>query len=166
MITINPELDLVLERVIDVPAGLVWKAWTEPERLKAWFTPAPWKTVDCTIDLRPGGAFKTVMESPDGKRFPNEGCYLEIVPGAKLVWTSALLGGYRPAKLAAVEGHECEELAMTAMLLLEPQGKKTKYTAVALHGDPQSRKRHADMGFADGWGAALDQLVAHVKAAP
>lgn len=165
MFTINPELDLVLERVIDVPRELVWKAWTEPEHLKAWFTPAPWKTVDCSIDLRPGGAFKTTMRSPEGQEFPNEGCYLEIVPNAKLVWTSSLLGGYRPAKLAAKEGHECEELAMTGILLLEAQGRKTKYTAIALHGDPASRKRHADMGFAEGWGAALDQLVAYMKKA-
>lgn len=163
MLKIDPDLDLVLERVIDVPVQLVWKAWTEPEHLKVWFTPAPWKTVGCEIDLRPGGAFKTVMESPDGKRFPNEGCYLEVVPNAKLVWTSTLQGGYRPVKLAAQDGHECEELAMTAYLLLEAQGKRTKYTAVALHADPASRKRHADMGFADGWGAALDQLVLHMK---
>lgn len=165
MIISDPKLDLVLERVVDVPCGLVWDAWTKPEHLKAWFTPAPWKTVDCEVDLRPGGAFKTVMQSPEGQRFPSSGCYLEIVPKSKLVWTSALLPGYRPAVLTAKPGHECEELAMTAIILLEAQGTKTKYTAIALHGDPESRKRHADMGFHDGWGKALEQLVAHMKAA-
>ncbi len=164
MIKIDPKLDLVLERVVDVPRELVWKAWTRPEHLKIWFTPAPWKTVECEIDLRPGGAFKTVMESPEGQQFPNEGCYLEVVENEKLVWTSTLLGGYRPARLTATKGHECEELAMTAMILLAAEGKKTKYTAVALHGDPESCKRHADMGFQEGWGTALDQLVTHAKA--
>ena len=53
---------------------------------------------------------------------------------------------------------------MTAMILLAAEGKKTKYTAVALHGDPESCKRHADMGFQEGWGTALDQLVTHAKA--
>ena len=52
---------------------------------------------------------------------------------------------------------------MTAIILLEPHGKKTKYTAIALHGDSETRKRHADMGFKDGWGKALDQLVEHMK---
>ena len=41
----NPRLDLVLERIVDVPRELVWSAWTTPEHLKKWFTPAPWTTV-------------------------------------------------------------------------------------------------------------------------
>src|SRR5262245_26883143 len=87
----DPHLDLVLERVVDVAPELVWAAWTEPEHLKKWFTPDPWQTVDCEIDLRPGGIFRTVMRSPEGKNFPNVGCYLEVVPNQKLVWTGALL---------------------------------------------------------------------------
>ena len=58
---IDPKLDLILEREIDVPPELVWRAWTEPQHLMKWFTPAPWKTVECEIDLRPGGIFRTVM---------------------------------------------------------------------------------------------------------
>lgn len=67
---INPKLDLVLERVIDVSPEAVWDAWTKPELLKQWFTPAPWKTVECSIDLRQGGAFSTTMQSPEGQQFP------------------------------------------------------------------------------------------------
>ncbi|MFA7638367.1 MAG: SRPBCC domain-containing protein, partial [Parvibaculum sp.] len=52
---IDPKLDLVLERVVDVSPRLVWRAWTEPAHLLKWFTPKPWETVDCRIDLRPGG---------------------------------------------------------------------------------------------------------------
>jgi len=74
----DPKLDLLLERVVDVPRELVWAAWTEPAHLKKWFTPDPWKTVDCEIDLRPGGLFRTVMRSPEGQDFPNVGCYLEL----------------------------------------------------------------------------------------
>jgi len=37
----DPKLDLVLERVIDVPPDLVWTAWTKPEHVKKWFVPAP-----------------------------------------------------------------------------------------------------------------------------
>ncbi len=38
----DPRLDLVFERIVDVPQELVWKAWTSPEHLTPWFTPAPW----------------------------------------------------------------------------------------------------------------------------
>ena len=49
----DPNLDLVLECVVDVPPNLVWAAWTTPEYLKKWFTPAPWQTVDCEIICAP-----------------------------------------------------------------------------------------------------------------
>jgi len=96
----DPKLDLALERVVDVPPSLVWAAWTTPEYVKQWFTPAPWRTVDCEIDLRPGGVFRTVMRSPEGQEFPNEGCYLEVIENEKLVWTGALKPGYRPQTTA------------------------------------------------------------------
>lgn len=155
---INPQLDLVLERVIDVPPELVWKAWTTPELLMPWFTPAPWKTIDCEIDLRPGGIFRTTMQSPQGQEFPNAGCYLEIVPNQKLVWTSALEPGYRPSN--AAEG----PFLFSAAILLEPHGNGgTKYTAIAIHRDEAGKKQHEEMGFHAGWGKALDQLVEFVK---
>src|SRR5712664_3591203 len=100
----NSKLDLVLERVVDVPREVVWAAWTTPEHVKKWFTPAPWTTTDCEIDLRPGGIFRTDMRSPEGQTFPNVGCFLEIVPNRKLVWTNALAPGYRPA-VSSSGGH-------------------------------------------------------------
>lgn len=90
----DPQLDLFFERLIDLSPELVWAAWTTPAHLKQWFTPAPWRTIDCDIDLRPGGRFRTVMCSPEGQEFPNLGCYLEIIPNQKLVWTNALQPGY------------------------------------------------------------------------
>jgi uncharacterized protein YndB with AHSA1/START domain len=162
VIQTDPKLDLVLERYVDVPRELVWAAWTRPEHIKKWFTPAPWTTVDCEIDLRPGGIFRTVMRSPEGQEFPSAGCYLEVVPNEKLVWTSALGPGYRPVVPPAGSG-TCDELLFTAVITLEAQGKGTKYRAIAIHGDPATAKKHEEMGFHQGWGAALDQLVALAK---
>jgi uncharacterized protein YndB with AHSA1/START domain len=154
--------DLLLERVVDVPRELVWRAWTLPEHVKRWFTPAPWATVECEIDLRPGGIFRTVMRSPEGQDSTNLGCYLEIVENERLVWTTALAPGYRPA--TDVGTHDpCGVGFLTAVITLESKGKGTKYTALAMHGDEKGRRNHEELGFHDGWGTALDQLVAHAR---
>jgi uncharacterized protein YndB with AHSA1/START domain len=156
--TADPKLDLVLEREIDVPPELVWKAWTTPELLKQWFTPKPFETAECEVDLRPGGAFRTVMRSPHGDEFDNVGCYLEIVENEKLSWTSVLGPDFRP--IAAEPG----ELQMTAVVELAPNGSGgTRYRALAIHSNDGDRQRHEEMGFQEGWGAALDQLVELAK---
>ncbi len=157
----DSKLDLVFERIIDVQRDLVWMAWTMPEHLKKWFTPAPWVTLDCEIDLRPGGIFRTVMRSPEGQEFPNLGCYLEIVKNEKLVWTNVLAPGYRPSNTPAAM--PCDALSFTAVISLAPHENGTKYTALVIHGDEEARKKHEDMGFHEGWGKALDQLVTLVK---
>lgn len=154
----DPKLDLVFERVVDVPPELVWKAWTTPEMLMKWFTPAPWTTPEVEVDLRPGGIFRNVMQSPDGERMTNGGSYLEVVPNERLVWTSALLPGFRPAPPPTGFPH------ITAAILLAPEGSGTKYTAVVMHPSEEGRQQHEAMGFHHGWGTALDQLVALVKA--
>jgi uncharacterized protein YndB with AHSA1/START domain len=150
---LDPKLDLVLERVVDVPPQLVWRAWTEPALMKQWFTPKPWSTVHCEVDLRPGGKFRFVMRSPEGKDHDNIGCLLEVVENRRLVWTDALGPGYRPR----------ESGFMTAFVNIEPSGSGTKYVARASHKDEKDRKTHEDMGFHGGWSTALDQLVALVK---
>ena len=153
----NPETDLKLERIIDVPRDRVWRAWTEPLLLMPWFCPRPWTTVACEIDLRPGGAFNTTMRSPEGQDFPNQGCYLDVVPCERLVWTDALTAGYRPSD----RGYLTRDggFYITAALTLESVGTRTRYTALALHADRAGRDKHEAMGFTEGWGAALDQLV-------
>ena len=158
----NPKLDLSFERIVDAPKELIWKAWTQPEHLKPWFCPLPWKTIVCEIDLRPGGIFRTVMLSPEGKEFPNLGCYLEVAENEKLVWTNALLPGFRPAPIAAHSTGEAVDFFFTATIQLAAHGTGTRYTATVRHGDETARKKHADMGFEQGWGIALDQLLAYV----
>jgi uncharacterized protein YndB with AHSA1/START domain len=146
----DPELDLVLERVVDVPPETVWRAWTRPEHVKVWFAPRPWAVSECSIDLRPGGAFRTVIRSPEGEEFPSVGCYLEVVENRKLVFTDALQPGYRPS----------DNPFFTAVVTLAPEGDGTRYVARAIHRDREGRERHEAMGFHQGWATALDQLVA------
>jgi uncharacterized protein YndB with AHSA1/START domain len=148
----NPELDLVLRRTVDVAPELVWRAWTTPELLVRWFAPKPWSTSSCEIDLRPGGRFDTVMRSPDGEEFPSSGCILLVEEGSTLVFTSGLGPGFRPQ---VTEGG----FPFTAVISIEPDGTGTRYTATAMHADASAKKQHEEMGFVEGWGAALDQLV-------
>ena len=141
---VNAKLDLSFSRVVNVPRALVWRAWTEPELLKPWFCPLPWKTIDCEIDLRPGGIFRTTMQSPEGAEFPNAGCYLEVLPAA--------MG----------DANEADFLS-TAMLELADADQGTRYTATVIHADEAGCQKHATMGFEAGWGMALDQLVAMIQ---
>lgn len=154
----NPSLDLLLERTVDIPKEKVWEAWTNPELMVKWFTPAPWGTESIELDLRPGGKFKTVMRSPEGEIFDHApGCVLEVIENQKFVWTSAMEPGYRPR--VAGEG----EFLFTAVITLEDFEGGTKYSALAIHLSPEDCQTHESMGFSMGWGAAFDQLVALVK---
>jgi uncharacterized protein YndB with AHSA1/START domain len=159
--THDPECDLLLERLVDVPVELVWKAWTDPEHLKAWFVPKPWKTVECEIDLRPGGIFRTVMQDPDGNVYDDEtgGCYLEVQEPHRLVWTSALGPGYRPQPAPDADSGEFQ---FTAELTFEAVGESTRYSVRAIHASREAAEAHEQMGFSGGWGTALEQLVEHM----
>ena len=160
-LTADPELDLVLERVIDVPRRLVWAAWTQPEFMKTWFCPLPWKTTDCKIDLRPGGIFQTTMQGPEGPGFTNTGSILQVIDEERLVWTGVLGPEFRPQ---AKELFAAVPFMMSVIIALEDVAGGTKYTALVRHGDVASRQAHEQMGFHAGWGKALDQLVEHAKA--
>src|SRR5213075_919280 len=162
--TMTDKLDLVLERTLNAPRDLVWKAWTNPEHLKQWFAPKPYEISELDMDLQPGGIFRIRMVGPDGfdTGHGNAGCVLEVVEGEKLVWTSALGPEYRPAEMASTG---CESFPMTAFVTLADAGDgKTLYRAVALHRNKADRDVHEKMGFQDGWGTCADQLEELAKA--
>ena len=151
------KLDLVLERTIDAPIDLVWRAYTDPEHLKQWFAPRPYRITECELDLKPGGIFRIRMVGPDdfdtGHGIP--GCVLEVVEGKKLSWTSELGPGYRPNEA----GEGCDSFPMTAIVTFADAGNgKTAYKAVALHKNEADREKHEQMGFHDGWGTVAGQL--------
>jgi uncharacterized protein YndB with AHSA1/START domain len=160
----DAKLDLTFQRVVDVPKEHIWRAWTQPALLMPWFCPLPWKTIEAEIDLRPGGIFRTAMQSPEGQIFPNLGCYLEVIPNQKLVWTNALLPGFRPSASSPTCGDAQADFKFTAMIELADHAGGTRYTATVVHADEAGCSQHAAMGFEGGWGTALDQLVAMVKA--
>ncbi len=85
--------DLVVTRIIDAPVELVWKAWTEPERVMRWWGPKYYTSPSCKIDLREGGKFLFCMRAPKeqgGQDMYNTGVYLKIVPMERLEFTMSL----------------------------------------------------------------------------
>jgi uncharacterized protein YndB with AHSA1/START domain len=159
-------LDLKIERTIDAPRALIWNVWTDPEHVKKWWAPLPWRTTECEMDLRPGGTFRTVMRSPEGQDFPHVGCFLELIENERIVLTNALAPGYRPAPDPVgnhTEGEDCSTISFTSILTLEERGGKTNYSVVVLHKDEAGRKRHETMGFHEGWNTCLDQLIEVVR---
>ncbi len=149
--------DLRLERILDAPRDLVWKAWTDPEHIKRWWAPRPYQTPEVEIELKPGGKFHTRMTGPDGFDFSGTACVLEVVPGERIVWTSALQGGYRPNEFA---GDGCDSFPFTAIHTFEDAGDgKTRYTATVMHRNAADAEAHAAMGFEGGWGTCAEQMA-------
>jgi len=141
---------LMLTRIIDAPPARVFDAWTKPDLLKQWFAPKPYTTLHAEIDLRVGDANNIMMRSPDGQDLPNDGAFLEVIPNRKIVITDGFTAGWvpksgRPFMVVTVE-------------LADAPGGKTRYTATARHWDIATTKRHAQMGFHEGWGICADQL--------
>ncbi len=148
--TMNTSRELVITRLIDAPREKVFKAWTDPELLKQWFTPPPYLTTRAELDVRPGGSNFVMMRSAEGVDIPNHGVYLEVVENERLVVTDAYTKAWEPS----------EKPFMTVVLTFEDEDGKTRYTARVLHWTVADREAHEAMGFHDGWGIATDQLAA------
>lgn len=78
---------LLFTRVFNAPRDLVFKAWTDPEQLVKWFAPEGFTVTFLEMDLRPGGAWRKCMRSPDGIEYWRHGLYREVVDPGRLVFT-------------------------------------------------------------------------------
>jgi len=154
-LAIDPTLDFAIERFIDAPTRLVWEALTKPEHLKEWYMPRAWGRVShAELDVRPGGIIRIDIAVADGPDVPNLGCILEVVPMERLVWTSMLFPGYRPAVF--------DDIPITAIMTMEPVGAGTRYVFTALHRDASDLEQNMSSGFYQGTEIAIDQFVEHV----
>lgn len=137
--------ELVVERLIDAPADAVWKAWTE--HLEEWWCPKPWTTEVIEHDLRAGGRAATIMRGPNGEEHVNEGVFLEVIPGRKVVFTDAFTAGWVPAGPFLV-----------GFMEFTPEGDKTRYRGGARHWNEAAYDQHKQMGFEAGWAKVAEQL--------
>jgi uncharacterized protein YndB with AHSA1/START domain len=151
------DLDLVTTRVIRAPRERVWAAWSDPRQFERWWLPAPMGCQVVTMDLRAGGGFITRMREPDGPWVPHlTGCFLDVRPRERIVFTNALLGGWRPAASSYPS-------PMTAIITFTDHREGTHYHALAMHADGAARDQHEAMGFHEGWGTVIGQLAALVE---
>ncbi len=149
------DTELTIARFINAPPAIVWKAWSTPEHLAQWWIPAPIECKVVKLDMRPGGGFETLMREGDGAFQPHvEGCFLEIVPQARLIFTTVLSEGWKPIE---------PWLALTAIITFAAEGQGTRYAARVLHKNAADSRKHDEMGFQDGWGTAINQLSTFIE---
>lgn len=149
-------LDLTVSRIIKAPRAAVWEAWTNPDSFAKWWLPAPYLCRVEDMDVSPGGPMLTSM-SEDGVTFgPHmDACFLHVEEGSRIVFTTALVKGWRPA--------EKPFITMTAIITMADHPDGTAYAATAMHKDKADRDNHEEMGFHDGWGTVTAQLAALVE---
>lgn len=153
---INPDKDLVVERVLKAPPALVWRCWADPKLLCQWYMPKPWTLVDAEIELRPGGRFFLLAQSPDGQQFPNEGSILLAEPERKLVFTDLMTRDYAPVEKVSADFGP----AFTAVMTFEPEGTGTRYRSIARHMSVADAKTNAETGWTEGTAVTSGQLDA------
>lgn len=106
--------EVVLSRLFDAPRELVWKVWTEPDHVGAWWGPNGFRTTTKAMDLRPGGRWRFVMHGPDGTDYQNLVVYREVVPPSRLVYEHT--------------GEEGEEVSFHVVVTFEAEGSGTRLT--------------------------------------
>jgi uncharacterized protein YndB with AHSA1/START domain len=157
------EQELVITRVFDAPRELVWKAWTDPERVKRWWGPKGFTAPFCKIDLRVGGVFHYCMRSPEGKDYWNTGVYREIVEPERMVCTDSFAdeeGNVVPASHYGMSSDFPLEMLVT--VTFEEHGEhegKTKFTL--RHVGIPSGVDHD--GAQQGWNESFDKLAEVLK---
>lgn len=130
--------EVTITRVFDAPRGLVWKEWTEPERLAAWWGPRGWSTPPgaITLDVRPGGAFRVVSVSEeDGTEMATEGVYREVVEPERLVVEEAAEGAWHAGAVTTVTfadlGEGRTEMVFRATIRTTREGLDTAAAGLA-----------------------------------
>jgi len=154
--------ELVITRVFDAPRELVFRAWTEPERLMRWWGPNGFTTPSFTVDLRVGGVLHYCMRAPDGQDYWGIGVYREIVPPERIMYTDSFAdaeGSPVPPSHYGMSDDHPEETLVT-VTFLEREGR----TSVTLrHTIPESSEARG--GAQQGWSEMLERLANELAAA-
>lgn len=157
--TKTERVELVIMRVFDAPRWLVWKAWTEPERVKQWWGPKDFTTPVIKIDLRLGGEYLYCMRSPDGQDYWSKGTFREIVAPERLAMTDSFAderGNTVPATYYGLSPDFPLETPVT-VTFEEFGGDKTRFT-LRYPGIPEKDFDSARAG----WDQSFDKLAEYL----
>ena len=157
--------DFVISRVFDAPRELVWKAFTEPERMKQWWGPKGFEVIAAKMEFRPGGSFLYGMKAPDGTAMWGKMAYREISRPERMVFINSFsdeAGGTTRHPL-----HQSWPLRMLTVITFEEQpGGKTKFTVRWSPHDatPEERKTFdtSHDSMRQGWGGTMDKLAEYL----
>lgn len=159
--------EFVISRTFDAPRELVWKAWTEPERLAQWWGPKGFAMLSCKLDLRPGGVFHYGMRSPEYGDMWGKFVYREIKAPERLVFIVSFSdenGGITRHPMSATWPLE----VLTTLTLTEHEDK----TIVTLKGGPINATAGEHKAFGagyesmeQGFAGTFDQLDAYLAKA-
>lgn len=165
----SPEADtpaFVLTRVLDAPRELVFKAFTEPERLLLWWAPKGFTMRTGTLDLRPGGVFHYCQVAPNGHEMWGKFVYREVVPPERLVFVNSFSD--KDGNVVRAPFSPTWPLEILSTITFAEQNGKTVLTlkGVAFHASAveQATFVEAARGLEAGWGGTLDQLDAYLAA--
>lgn len=143
----QPKLDesLVLRqsRRLKAPRERVFRALTEPGQLVRWWGPKGFTVPEHAMDVRVGGAWRTVMRSPEGNEHIVSGVYREITPPARLVFTWAW-------ETDGPRGHE----TVVTIELRDAAGETDLELVQEIFESGNARDLHGQ-----GWSSALDCLA-------
>jgi uncharacterized protein YndB with AHSA1/START domain len=166
--TATKSADFVISRVFDVPRELLWKCFTEPERMKEWWGPKGAVVTVSKMDLRPGGTYHYGMKMSDGTPIWGRMIYREIVPPSRLVFINSFSdekGGLSRHPMAPQWPLEL----LSTFTFEEQPGGKTKFTVRWTPHNPTADEQAAfDKGHDSmnmGWSGTLDQLGAYLPKA-
>lgn len=161
------EGEFVISRTFDAPRDLVFKAWTEADRLARWFGPPGATATPARLDLRPGGDFHYSMGTPDGKRMWGRWVFREVVPPERLVFAFSFSdesGGVTRHPFAPDWPTE-----VLSTVTFAEHGGKTTLTMRAVPIDASVSERNAfEAGresMQKGWAGTLDQLATYLARA-
>lgn len=144
----SDERVLFITRVFDAPRDLVWKAWTEPERMAQWTGPRGFTLTSCEMDARPGGAYRLSMRSPEGTDHRVSGVYHEIVAPERLVYTWAWVDA---------QGNPGHETLLT--ITFADHGAEKTLLTLRQSGFESVTARDGHQG---GWNSAFDCLAEYL----